>query len=72
MSCPRVIGCVNTGVGQAINTRRLVQMATLLAGHSLHPDYAASFHRKRFRFGWNTLDKCLSWSVLFLIHAGFT
>ncbi|KAK9717056.1 hypothetical protein QE152_g24390 [Popillia japonica] len=27
MSCPSVIGCVNTGVGQTINTRRSLQMS---------------------------------------------
>lgn len=49
MSCPRDIGCVNTDVGQPINTRRSVQMSPSRpqsAGHSLHPDYTEHRDRK--------------------------
>lgn len=49
MSCPRVIGCVNTDVGQPINTRRSAQMSPRRpqpTGHSLHPDYTEHWDRK--------------------------
>lgn len=49
MSCPRDIGCVNTDVGQPINTRRSAQMSPRRpqpAGHSLHPDYTEHRDRK--------------------------